>query len=84
MEQVTNMTGKTFKVGGRVRHNDGWHGTVTKIRSTNGYIRVHVEPDAPDLVPGRIPLAYPTRDGRRDFIEARDHGLSMGNFTPCK
>lgn len=88
MNTVTNHVGQTYEIGGRVRHNLGWVGTITSIRrTTNNLIVVHVQPD--DELDPRIggwdldPSVW-TSHGHRNFIEARDHGLTMGNYEPIQ
>lgn len=76
-------SGRIFGIGTRVRHNDGWTGSVAKIRQLAcGLIKLHVAPDRPPDVPGRTVLneSFRARLGREDYIEARDHGQTAGNF----
>ena len=77
---VTNMAGQRFDVGDRVRHNDGWYGTVVCIRRPyRGATLLHVEPEDYSKLP---PFHNRELKNGRWYIKARDHGQSMGNFTP--
>lgn len=85
MLAVTNVAGTTFSIGQSVAHTSGWTGTVSKIRTrADGLVLIHVEPDA-DWA-GKVPGSWKLNPfaakmaGRDDFVEGRDHGLSMGNW----
>jgi heat shock protein HspQ len=78
INSITNLRGRTFRIGQQVTHTQGWHGIVFKIAKS----RLYVEPNNPNQVPphDRWPLARPTEGGKTEFIRSRDHGLGMGNF----
>lgn len=81
MNSITNLEGTTYSVGMRVRHLDGWSGTVTAISGDN----LMVQPDDVSEVKYRCWPLNPqaaARLGYPEFCEARDHGQSMGCFTP--
>ena len=78
-QSITNMRGETYRVGDRVRHIDGWTGTIYAIKGDN----LKVMPDNVADVKYRCwPLApqYVARHGFPEFCEARDNGQSMGCF----
>lgn len=84
---ITNYLGQTYSIGSRVRHSDGWTGTVTGIRETQTVDLLLVNPD-----PGSVLCGYDkerplnaeasARLGRGTSCRPRDQGLSMGNYTP--
>lgn len=90
LTSITNMVGQTFNVGGRVRHTDGWTGTITAISETthvNMPDLLLVEPDQMDLLCGydreyALNQNAAAESGRPTYCRPRDTGLSMGNYTP--
>ena len=85
--EITNMAGQTFHLGRRVRSYDGWEGTVIEIVDRPyGPPLLRVEPDDISALPAHE--AYPLNPkaamiaGRDTFVRCRDHGATMGNFTP--
>lgn len=86
LTEISNMAGQTFKVGGRVRHSDGWAGTVTGIKDAGDIDLLLVEPDDMEELRGydrERPLNTPI-DGRSTYCAPRDSGKSMGNYTPIR
>jgi hypothetical protein len=87
MKSITNFSGQTFTVGRRVRHTDGWTGTITAIRETPMVDLLLVEPDEGAAL-GRNDAERPLNSqaaaehGRPTYCRPRDTGLSMGNYTP--
>lgn len=83
---ITNLADQTFPIGARVRHSDGWTGTIIGIRETSTVDLLLVNPD-----PGAILRGFDTevtlnpeaaaRAGRPTFCRPRDQGRSMGNYT---
>jgi hypothetical protein len=80
--EITNMAGRTLRLGQTVTHWDGWTGKIVRINEDRGL--VFVEPDDLSKLPRRY--CYPLNDasraqtGRAEFCRPRDHGLSMGNY----
>lgn len=83
---ITNLAGKTLRMGQEVTHYEGWKGTVTGINDERGI--VYVTPHNPGEL--REMDFYPLNDmhrertGRDDFCKPRDHGLTMGNFLEAQ
>jgi hypothetical protein len=80
--EMTNMLGKTLRVGQHVTHTDGWTGVIFDINEARGLVFVH--PDDLSKLPRRdcypINAAHQERTGRAEFCRPRDHGLTMGNY----
>ena len=84
LTEITNYAGQTFRVGGRVRHSDGWTGTIIGIREQTTVDLLLVEPDPGAELRGydREYAIDAARYGRPTHCRPRDHGRSMGNYTP--
>jgi hypothetical protein len=87
MDSITNEAGQTFTVGKRVRHSDGWEGTIIGIKYTPTIDLLLVNPDNDGELTGRDALVaiapeHAERIGRATFCRPRDEGRSMGNYTP--
>ena len=87
LTEITNYAGQTFRVGGRVRHSDGWTGTITGIREQRTVDLLLVQPDDARRLRGydreyAINDTDAARYGRPTHCRPRDHGRSMGNYTP--
>lgn len=81
IQSITNLEGATYRVGARVRHTDGWLGTIREIKGD----RLKVDPDDLGQVRYGVWKLNPEAakwHGRPDFCVARDNGQSMGNFKP--
>ena len=78
---VENMAGQVFAVGGRVKHYDGWQGTIVEIveRFHSDAVLLRVKPDNMSLLPAN--QCWETIGGKV-FCKPLEHGLSMGNYTP--
>ena len=90
MKSITNFSGQTFNVGGRVRHSDGWTGTITSISESthvNFPDLLLVQPDEGSVLgynDAERPLNEHSaaQNGRPTYCRPRDTGLSMGNYDP--
>lgn len=87
MDTITNLAGQTFAVGRRVRHSDGWTGTVIGVNDKGAVDLLLVQPDAGAALRGydaERPLnaKHAALFGRSTHCRPRDQGLSMGNYTP--
>jgi hypothetical protein len=84
LAEISNEAGQTFAVGKRVRHGDGWEGTIIGIRETQMANLLLVQPDDKEQLRG-YDREYATdagRYGRSTYCRPRDQGRSMGNYTP--
>ena len=83
---IENCAGQTFRIGDRVRNNDGWTGTITAIKfRTRECDLLIVEPDNIADLPRRDcwplnPVAA-AHSGKTHFVRPRDHGRTTGNYT---
>ena len=87
LTSITNYAEQTFTVGNRVRHSDGWTGTITGIREQRDCDLLLVEPDDCSVLRGydaEVTLSEhaASRAGRGTYCRPRDTGRSMGNYTP--
>jgi hypothetical protein len=86
LPKATNCAGHIYRVGGRVqRFGEGWTGTIVAIVwRPNRPVMIHVVPD--DLTQLKRHECRPlnaqaaAEHGSPEFCEARDHGMTMGNF----
>lgn len=85
VSEITNYAGDTYRIGDRVRHSDGWTGTITRIRVAHVDL-LCVEPDDMDALRGydrerTLSADAAAQAGRPTFCQPRDHGKSMGNYS---
>lgn len=87
LTEISNCAGQTFRVGARVRHSDGWTGTIIGIRETSTVDLLLVNPDPGANLRGydeerQLNSETAARVGRQTHCRPRDQGRSMGNYTP--
>lgn len=86
LDSIENLAGQIYRLRDRVRHSDGWTGTITAIKERhNGPYLLIVEPDDISALARRDCWALNAESaaacGRSHFVRPRDHGLTMGNYT---
>jgi hypothetical protein len=86
MDSITNWADQTFTIGARVRHLEGWEGTIVGIKRTTTVDLLLVQPDDPRDLSARdyyrLNSEHTERFGRTHFCRPLDRGMSMGNYTP--
>lgn len=78
MNKVTSLSGQTFEVGKKVRHSDGWIGTIASIKKER-CVMLYVKPDNEEEL-GKHER-WLLKDGTF-YCKPFSYGASMGNYAP--
>ncbi len=78
--QITNMAGTTYKVGMKVKHTDGWNGTIVGIKGSDLLVNPDNLNEVPEWYCWKLNSEAAKRAGKAEYCEPRDSGQSMGNF----